>query len=320
MSRSFIFYLCVAGVVAASVGTYSLADTSDGAEPEPTIRVPVIKYAVASPRACLTGPPAWSERVYYLPSGAAENFARPNGVLRVRTGTRVIFALSRELEGVWYPHSYGCLGTSLVVQWCKDCKCGEDCKFCECLQCNCQECEQLGVAAADGTEKPEIVRCPWVTIGKDGAQDCRRGPSIGRARVGVPVRFRKPGIYYLRAIIHTYAKPRYPQPLEPWRIRIYGEDAPDRVLPPIPIAQDRDVVYIRVIVTDEPATDIEPEEAPAEEPDVLYTKPMPKIVDPNEPVEPLTGDLNGDEVVDFVDLAILAQQWGKEYEMPISDD
>lgn len=46
---------------------------------------------------------------------------------------------------------------------------------------------------------------------------------------------------------------------------------------------------------------------------------MSKVIDPNQPPE-LDANLNGDEVINFADLAIMAQQWGNEYEMPFTDD
>ncbi|MBC8217632.1 MAG: hypothetical protein H8E73_04145, partial [Planctomycetes bacterium] len=164
-----------------------------------------------------------------------------------------------------------------------------------------------------------ITPCPWVTIGKDGARDCRKGPSIGRAKVGVPVHFRRPGTYLLRAIVHTFAKPGYPRPLEPWRDRLLGVDASTAVLPEVPGAEDRDVIYIRIRVVELPIDDVEPEDPVTDDPDFRHIRPIPKDIDPDEPVD-LDSDLNGDEVVDMADFAIMAQQWGREYEMPFTDD
>ena len=292
------------------------AHRQDSVELVRPVPVPVIKYAMASPRACLIGPPVWvTDRAYYLPTGAAENFPRANGAIKVPVGVRVVFCLSRDLEGVWYPHSYGCLGTSLILQWCRWCKCVDaTCLEYKCPECDCLECDP------DATD---VRRCPWVTIGRDGAKDVRKGPSIGRAKVGVPVCFRRPGIYYMRGIIHTVAKPWYIRPLEPWRERILGDTDGDSasvdILPPIPAAEDKDIVYVRVHVVDLPILEVEPEEQTPDDPDVAHIKPMPKDIDPNQPSE-LSADLNLDEVVNFADFAIMAQQWGKEYEMPFSDD
>lgn len=326
MSSRVIVSRCVlvSLILALICGVVPAQDQGSGGGPgEPNATclrpMPVMKYAMASPRACLIGPPVWSSNVYYLPTGAAENFPRANGTLRVPVGTRVVFCLSRDLEGVWYDGSYGCLGTSLVLQLCKACKCAEH-KFaeCKCCECNCEECKRLGVVCSE-PDDTVIQLCPWVTIGRDGAKDVRKGPSIGRAKVGVPVRFKRPGFYYLRGIVRTFARPCYPRPLEPWLAQLIDENDPAAALPPIPPAVDRDVVYVRVHVVELPISDVEPVEEVAVDPDVIYIKPMPKDVDPNEPAE-LTGDLNADEVVNFADFAILTQQWGKEYEMPFTDD
>jgi hypothetical protein len=265
--------------------------------------VPVMKYTMASPRACLIGPAVWATNAYWLPTGAAENFPRGHGSIRVPVGTRVVFCLSRDLEGVWYPRSYGCLGTSLTLQWCRCCIRPADVD-------KCPDCDPSSTNAAI---------CPWVTIGRDGAKDVRKGPSIGRAKVGVPVRFKRPGFYYLRGIIHMFAEPYYPQPIDEWRNRLLDNPDGTDVLPRIPPAQDRDIVYVRVHVVDIPIVEVEPDDDFVDDPDVIHIKPMPKDIDPNEPLD-LNADLNGDEVINFADLSVLAQQWGREYEMPFDED
>ena len=307
-------------------------------DPAVVRRVPTIHYTMASPRAALIGPPLWSNntpRAYYLPSGGAENFPRGSGSIRVRTGSRIVFSLSRELEGVWYAGSYGALSTSLELQWCRACKCTDAqwkecvCVLCECAKCKCAACACPDVDCDDAsrvdcdcpaTSDVKPVICPWVTIGKDGAKDVRKGPSIGRAKVGVPVCFRRPGIYYLRGIVRTVAQPFYPRPIEPWYDRLVDENATDKVLPRIPAAVDKDIVYVRVQVADWPVADVEPDVDPADDPDVANIKPMPKDAEESVIVEQLSADLNGDETVNLGDLAILSQQWGKEYEMPLADD
>jgi len=293
--------------------------------------LPVLKYTVASPRACLIGPPIWiNAAYYYLPTGDAENFARKNGSLRVPVGTRVIFCLSRDLEAVWYTGSYGCMGTSIVVQYCRLCKCldpaATDCDLtrpdpneCPYARCTCENCRRLGAVCCPRPDDPVFEPCPWVTIGKDGARDCRKGPSIGRAKVGVPVHFKRPGVYLIRAIVRTFAKPGYPLPLEDWRERLIAPDDPTDVLPEIPPAVDRDVIYVRVRVVDRLVDAVEPNDVPPIDPDVGCIRPMPKDIDPNQP-DIANSDLNGDEVVNLADLAIMAQQWGKEYTMPFTDD
>jgi len=93
----------------------------------------------------------------------------------VRVGTRVVFGLSRNIGGVWYPESYGRLSTHLVLQ------------------------KHVG-EATDAARR-------WITVGQDGAGDVREGPSIGHANVAVGHLFREPGIYPMRGIIHTIAQP-----------------------------------------------------------------------------------------------------------------
>lgn len=289
--------------------------------PDPPRPIPVLKYAVASPRACLISPPVWSTNAYYMPTGAAENFPRKSGTIRVRAGTRVVFCLSRDLENVWYARSYGCMSNTLILQHCRLCKCEKaDLTDWSYARCGCDECKRLGVICPEPRpDDPVIDPCPWVTIGKDGARDCRKGPSIGRAKVGVPVHFKRPGFYLLRAIVHTSAKPGYPRPLEQWRDRLLGTDDPTTVLPEIPGAEDKDVIYISVRVVDCFIDGIEPEELPTDDPDSIHIRPIPKDIDPDEPVY-LNSDLNGDEVINLADLAIMAQQWGREYQMPFTDD
>jgi hypothetical protein len=328
--------LLLVGVVLASGGQVQ------DSRPEAPVRsrpVPMVKYVIASPRACLIGPPVWSTNAYYLPSGAAENFPRQNGAIRVRVGTRVVFGLSRELEGVWYARSYGALGTSLELQWCRGCICKPDnwrqcvcaecaCRTCKCLKCtcaqcacpegNCADCNCKDCKCLEPAETDSVV-CKWVTIGRDGAKDVRKGPSIGRAKVGVPVRFNRPGVYYLRGIVRTFARPYYPRPLEYWQELLIDPSSTDKTLPVIPAAADRDVVYVRVLAVDLATDSVEPEEGLVEDPDVENIKPMPKEVDSND-IEPLSGDLNGDETVNLADFAIMGQQWGREYEMPFADD
>ena len=125
--------------------------------------------------------------------------------------------------------------------------------------------------ANDITDANGVRHNHWVTIGRDGAGDVRRGPSIGKAKIAVPVLFDRPGVYLLRGIIRTIAVPLYPRPSE--------EPKPKRPL----AAVDRDVVYVKVKVVDLPITQITPDEEPTLEPDVAYILPMPKETSPNDP-------------------------------------
>ena len=331
MSRRVMITTClsICLVLALVCGIVLAAGSGPGPGDPNIVRprpVPVLRYAVASPRACLIGPPDLNTDRCWHPRGDADNFHRANGGIRVPVGTRVIFCLSRDLEGVWYTGSYGCLGTSMVLQVCRPCECIQpdpnDCRpdpnDCPYARCRCEQCTRLGAVCRPLPDDPVIVPCPWVTIGKDGARDCRRGPSIGRAKVGVPVHFRRPGVYLLRAIVHTVAKPGYPLPLDTWRACL-GLTDPTAVLPAIPPAEDKDVIYIRVRVVDLPIDDVAPPDPLTDDPDFGNIRPMPKDVDPNEPVD-LDSDLNGDDMVDLADFAIMAQQWGRQYEMPFTED
>ena len=66
---------------------------------------PVLKYTVASPRACLINPTNHTFDRCPRPRGDADNFPRRDGSVRVFVGTRVVFCLSRDIEGVWYTGS-----------------------------------------------------------------------------------------------------------------------------------------------------------------------------------------------------------------------
>lgn len=246
---------------------------------------PAIKYAVASPRACLLGPAVVDPEHRRRPKGAAENFPRGDGEIKVPVGVRVVFCLSRGLEGVWYAHSFGRLRWSMVLQMYKPLPHGVNAVADPCDPCD--PCDA------------------WVTIGRDAAGDLRRGPSIGRAKVGVPVLFRRPGVYMLRAIVCTTAQPLYLNPIDPL------------ILPPK--AKDRDIVYIKVKVVNLPIIEIVPDEEPPLDPDAVHILPMPKEIDPDDPNQ-LSADLNGDEAVNLADFVIMAQQWGKELEIPYTDD
>lgn len=285
-------------------------------EPIPVCPVPVAKYCLASPRACLIGPPVWSSNAYWLPTGAAENFPRANGAIKVPVGTRVVFCLSRELEGIWYKRSYGCLGTSLVLQLCQACKNAE----CDCEQCKPAVNQVRPIAVNPDRVRPDKVQlCPWVTIGKDGAKDVRKGPSIGRANVGVPVRFKKTGIYYLRGIVRTCARPYYPRPLEQWYDTLLDENDTDGILPPIPSAVDRDVIYVRVNVVNLPIAEVEAEEELTDDPDVIHIKPMPKDIDSSEPTQ-IEIELEGNDVISWIEAGYFADEWGEDCELPLSND
>jgi len=251
-TREFLSCVLVAGL-------FGLLCVTAGAEGEQVVdlaasRAPAIRYEVAAPRACIMGFAKPAEGRARRQVGAAENFPREDGELKVATGTKVVFCLSRELEGVWYPHSFGELGCSIVLQ------------------------RRVREAPAEGLGASSEEQEEWVTIGRDGARAIRRGPSIGRAKVSVPVLFRKPGVYKLRVIVRTTATAMYP--------RIAGAEAvaPIRPRPVI----DRDTVYIKVKVVDLPITEIVPDEEPTLEPDANYIIPIPSDIDSDGAQQPRT--------------------------------
>jgi hypothetical protein len=268
-------------------------------EPVPVQPIPVVKYVMASPRACLLGPTLLSTNIYWRPAGAAENFARANGALKVAVGTRAVFCLSRELEGVWYKGSYGCIGTSLELQWCRGCKC-EECD-CDCNNCTIGSETQASSSQSATSMTGDTKVCPWVTIGRDSAKDVRKGPSIGRAKVGVPVLFKTAGIYYLRGIVHTYANP--------WLRSVDAVNAASRnkVMPLVLAASDKDVVYVRVHVLDNLVDDANGVDEKVNEPDVTYIRLMPDDQSTEDDVE-----LDSSEAVELIDPDVFAEEWGQD--------
>jgi hypothetical protein len=266
--------LLAVAMVAGWCGSGRAQDPATGSAP------PSIKYVVAAPRACILGP---SPLLLNQPASVwpvlagAENFARADGALKVASGMRVIFSLSNELEGLWYRNSFGLIATSVRL-------------------------EMLRRVLDPVTSQ---YREEWIPLGRDGARDLRRGPSIGKARVGVPVLFPRPGAYVLRAIVRTEALPMLPV------TGTTGTTEPTR-LPP---AADEDIVRIRVKVVSLPIGQLTPDEPPAPEPDEGHVAPLPKEVDPTAPV-PLSADVNGDARVDLLDFVLLSQDWGNEAVAP----
>lgn len=292
--KSYTYILVI--VLLVLVGLSKAAENSSQIIPPPT-RI----YVLASPRACLINPTNfdWVKQVIPPPLsiGAAENFPRDNGEIKIASGTRVVFCLSRQLEGVWYPGSFGKLGCSLVLQMRKPIYPLPEEPY-----------------PQDMNDINEDALCPWVTIGHDAASDVRFGPSIGRAKIGVPVLFKKPGLYLLRGVIQTTAQPYPKNQFEPADNANLPEQPPTPKIPPV--ALDKDIVYVKVKVVDLPIIQIVPDEPPSLDPDATYIIPMPKEFDPDQ----ISADLNGDRRVDFADLAIMAQQWGKQVEIPFADE
>jgi len=116
--------------------------------------------------------------------------------------------------------------------------------------------------------------------------------------------FDRPGRYALHAIIHTVAQPLLPPPPpDPCLV----PPPPDPCVTAPPPAVDEDVVYVRVKVVCVPVTDVIPDEPVPLDPDVESVLPMPKEIDPHDPAQ-LSGDINGDDVVNLSDFAIMTQQ------------
>ena len=262
---------------------------------------PTIKYVLASPRAALIGPVRAATGLHGRQSAGAGNFPRENGEVKIPAGARVVFCLSRNLEGVWYRRSFGRLSVSMVLQKRRPCRKHPQ------TELNVQDIDTADVN--DITDVNGAAHNHWVTIGRDGAGDVRRGPSIGRAKVGVPVLFKRPGVYLLRAKIRTTAQPLYPRPSE--EPNALESTKPKR--PPAAVAKD--VVYVKVKVVNLPIIQIAPDQEPTPAPDAAYILPMPKEIDPNDPGM-LSADLNGDQTVNLVDFVIMTQQWGNELEIP----
>ncbi len=233
------------------------------------------RYVMASPRATLITPQVVASSSIPYRIGAAENFPRDFGTLRVRPGRHVVFGLSKNIEGVWYESANGVLGTQFTLQLCRYCK----------VTCACPN-DVMDLPTADEIESDasaKLIPAHWVTIGSDGARALRRGPSLGSADVGVPVRFLRPGVYWLRGIVTTYAEPVYPDP------NIYDTPVPT------PLGdKDQDTIYVRVIVVDWsedlPDTDVED----TDEPDVTNTEEL-LVSDEVTPII-LEADIDGDEL------------------------
>jgi len=196
----------------------------------------VVKCAVAGPRAALVFEPLPILPVEPVPEeqaldgevvpdphpvgrsiGDTYNFIRPDQAVTLRWGQMLDVKLHDEIEGVWYKHAKGWLGTVII----------------------------LDIRRPDVDPENELSAedRAWVTLGRDGAAAFRVGPSIGRAReIGVRFYPRRPGHYLLRARVYTYALPfrptadgTAPPPPSADEIREYGNVAAD-------------VVYVKVRV------------------------------------------------------------------------
>lgn len=258
--------LLVMMVIAAS-GSLAFAQAGDDQQ-DPTITPQprsVVHYSVASPRACLV---PGNE---HLSTGAVENFARKGVKLRVRQGTTVMFDLHRELEAVWYTDSFGRIASSLAIE----------------------------LAIPNNTTE----QVEWKLVGTDRAADIRSGPSIGVARIAVPVRFKRAGEFRLRAIVRTSAQPLWPG-YDPNNDTT--EEDPNYPIPEPSVATDIIPIVVKVVdvsIDTQPDDDIP---APAASNESL--RPMPK----EHPQGFLRADVNNDGVVNWDDFAVLAGEWSQE--------
>lgn len=232
--------------------------------------VSVMTYTIASPRAFLMGVPVQDANELAM-IGAAENFPRADGILEIATGTRVIFSLSRDTEGVWQQGTYGTIETALTVQWFQAVATTE-CDVCASEGLRDGQSEQTGKGVVS-----DVVPCPWITIATDGARDTRNGPSIGYTKVGIPIEFAQPGTYCVRGIVSTSVKSSYLRPAEPQNPIIKQEAAaePSDAL----LATDTDVVLVKVRVLDRLEPGTKPQGALTADPEVIYTAPMPNMSD-----------------------------------------
>jgi hypothetical protein len=252
--RKSLLYLICAVVILIALGF------AEPNEPNaPKIDPPTLKYPVASPRAALLTIPAPNINGQPLMVGAAENFARKNGEIMIPQNTRIVFNLSRELEGLWYKGSYGKLATAMILQ--------------------------VAVPVDPNADvSSEDTKIRWRTLGRKYRSDVRRGPSIGTANVKVPVIFTRPGKYRLRAIIKTCARP-----IKPKNENNNNGKQEQREHKP-KAAEDLDIVHILVKVVDVPLEEIEPDEEMTLDPVQEYSiemlgkedEPEPDVVLPQE--------------------------------------
>jgi hypothetical protein len=300
--------------VLAVVTAVSAAMAADPGKEDPNAsasarKVPTVNYVVASPRAYLAG--AMMGRVvdYSAMTGAAENFARPvlakARLVEVPVGTRVLFSLDPETEGVWMRGSHGMIGTRLSLQYLR---------VKDCAECDDNAAADTNEAASsvDPNDEPKARRpvrpAKWVPLATDGARDIRFGPSIGCVKkVGVPVRFDKPGVYCLRGIISTSVRS--------WHPRTAAKMAKDRpvdtmLMPDNLLAVDVDIVHICVRVVERPVKD-EDAGKPATDEKMTHASDMTNIADAE------AADL-GEDSPD--DLGVLVGQQEGDIVLPLNED
>ena len=285
--RSVCWVVLVAVAMACGVAGRGWAGQRSD-EPASAREVPTIDCVMASPRACLLGTSKDGAIDYSLMVGGAENFARTARVrtIEIPTGTRVLFLLDRQMEGVWMEGSHGLVETLLTVQWVR---------------------AAVGVAsvaiARDRGDSGNAGPCLWKTAGSDGAWAIRQGPSIGTARVGVPVRFTRAGLYCLRGIVTTSVKSWRPSVVKAAKDRSTAKTPDTTMLPANLLAIDVDIVHVLVSVVDRPSTgrdgtDDNAQDDPPGDPNDTYTEQMPNVTDPI--ALGLTGEAGTDDYGVFI--------------------
>ncbi|OHB63146.1 MAG: hypothetical protein A2Y76_15330 [Planctomycetes bacterium RBG_13_60_9] len=226
-------------------------------------------------------------------------------------GTRVVFALSPETEGVWMPGAHGMIATRLTLQWyraadCAECDAGAGADVNEAALP-----DSAGARTETDVSRP-VPASRWLTLATDGARDIRMGPSIGgRGQVAVPVRFVKTGVFCLRGIINTSVRSWSPAAAGGGRDRAAKDERSDTtVWPDNLLARDVDVVYVAVRVVEK--SDVGRDAENQDDPDATHTREIPRITE----VEVI--DLEDDGLGD---LGVLAgQQEGGDFLLPIENE
>lgn len=268
-------------VTAAAIAAAEPVQKQERIEMQADDPIPIVNYVMASPRAFLMGAPMEGTDELVV-TGAAENFPRADGTLEIPVGTRVIFSLSRETEGVWHEGTYGTIETALTVQW------FEAVTATDCEQCALDGLRDEPVVPGEVGKKTEaggsveVAPCPWITIATDGAHDTRNGPSLGYTKVGVPIEFTLPGTYCVRGIVSTSVRSSSLRPPEPSQPPATKQEAAAEPSPTL-LALDTDVVHVKVQVVDRMVPGTKPQGPTTDDPDVIFNRPMPNSADTKAP-------------------------------------
>ena len=109
-SKPRCIFTIIVVLMAAFVANAKGPSTEDSSECPP-----IRHLVVASPRAALSAV-RHDDASYIQMVGSAWNFPSHPIRIIVRQGTVVVFHDSRNMEGVWYNHTFGTLSTKLVLQ------------------------------------------------------------------------------------------------------------------------------------------------------------------------------------------------------------